>query len=556
MSNKTSRVVDRLLSAAGFSLAFGAAMVSAPAHANFVNGDFESGATGWTVEGYVNPDIATIPPTSFADLGLTLAPGNETFTLATGQHADTSAPDNQAALLKIPFAGTASGHVNGDSVTPGYRITNSRATSISQTITTTAADVDPSDGRIHVRMSIAPVLTDPGHSAEAQPYFYIEVLNVTQGTTAFTTFNYSNQPGVAWQALGEIKYTNWQSVDVPVTGANVGDQISVRIVAAACSWGGHGGDLYVDSISTRAAAGLAISASGPATSLPGSPITYTYTYNNNGAVGTANNTVTVVAPQVLQQASTTVLDLPYASHSAPAGVSCTSPAVGSAGTVACNVGALAAGASGSFQITWAIPANASTTSPTNVVGHGNYNIAATGVPAVTGPLVNTTLLPASTPVTDLSVTVTDGVTSVPAGSTTNYTIVVTNNGPTAVSGAPLTQVSTGVTPGAWTCTGTGAGSCSAPSGSGPLSGVTVTLAAGESVTITQAGVVGATGVTDTRVSVAAPAAVPDINTVNNTAQDVNTIVGGTAAVPTLGAWALFGLVGLMGLLGASRRRSS
>lgn len=550
---------NRLVRSLAAAVALGAALMSAPAHANFVNGNFESGSTSWTVEGFRNNGVSVLPPANFANLGLASAPGNEMFTLATGQHSVAGFPDANPALLPIPYAGTASGHVNGNSTTGGNRVTGARATAISQTITTTAADVDASDGLIHVRMTIAPVFTDPGHPDVQQPYFYIEVVNVTRSTTVYSMFNFANQPGVAWQTLGNIKYTGWQTIDVPVTGAAIGDQVMVRIVASGCSPTGHGGDIYVDEISTSVSAGLAITATGPATSLPGNNITYTYTYNNNGTTATSNNVVTVVSPQVRQQGSATVLNLPFTSLNVPPGVTCTPPAAGSPGTVSCNVGALAAGANGSFQITWTIPANASTTSPTNVVGHGNYNIAATGVTPVTGPLVNTTLLPLTTAVTDLEVTVDDGVTSVSPGGNTTYTIVVTNHGPTAVTGAPLTQTSTGVTPGAWTCVGSGGtAACSAASGSGALSGVTVTLGVGESVTITQAAVAGASGTTNTRVSVASPAAVPDSNTANNTDQDINTIAAAPAAsltpVPTLGTWALLGLVAVVSLLGASRRR--
>ncbi len=533
-------------------------LMGVPAHAGFVNGDFEAGNTGWEVRGYRNNGVATMPPVSFGDLGLVEQAGNETFTLSTGQHTVTSFPDHDPALLKIPYEGTQSGHVNGNSTTGGQRITGRKTTAITQTITTTSADVSASDGLIHVRMMIAPVLSDPGHSPKEQPYFFIEVVNVTQGTTVYSMFNYANQPGVAWKTVGSFKYTDWQPVDVPVSGAVVGDQIMLRIVAAGCSPSAHGGDIYVDAVRTGAAAGLAIAATGPASSFPGNHITYTYNYSNNGAAGTTGNKVTVVAPQVRQQSSTTVLDLSYASLNVPAGVTCTTPAVGSPGTVECDVGSLSAGGSGSFQITWTIPNNASTTPPTNVVGHGNYNIQATGIPPASGPLVNTILLPASTPQTDLEITVDDGVTTLAPNATTTYTIVVTNHGPTAVNGAPLNQVSSGVTLGAWTCVGAGGASCSAAAGSGALSGVTVNLGVGQSVTITQAGTAGISGTTDTRVTVATPSGVPDSDSTNNSDQDVNTLVAGAAGgptpVPTLGIWSLLGLMTMVSFLGVRRRR--
>lgn len=543
--------------------ALGAALMGAPAHADFVNGKFETGDdTGWIVEGYRNNGVTTLPPATFSDLGLVPAPGNETFTLADGQHQVASHPDSDPDRIKVPFEGTYSGHVNGNSTTGGQRITGRKATGISQTITINAADISPSDGLVHVRMKLAPVLIDPVHDPDEQPYFYVEVVNETKGTTAYSMFNFANQPGVAWQTMGSFKYTNWQTIDAPVPDAVVGDRVTVRIVAAGCSLGGHGGDLYVDDVTTGATAGLSISATGPASSVPDSAITYTYTYNNDSPSGTTGTKVTIVSPQVpTQGAPGTLIDLPFTSLDVPAGWTCTPPPVGTPGEVECDVGDVPAGGTGSFKITWNIPSNASTTPPNNVVGHGNYNIEANNVPRVSGPLVNTTLLPAGAPNTDLEVKITDGVTTLAPNASTSYTIVVTNHGPTAVTGAPLTQVSSGVTLGAWTCGGSGGASCSAASGSGPLSGVTVNLAAGETITITQAGTAGASGTTDTRISVAAPAAVPDRDLANNSAQDVNTIgaaagSGAVTPVPTLGVWSLSGLAALLMLLGARRQRAA
>ena len=118
----------------------------------------------------------------------------------------------------------------------------------------------------------------------------------------------------------------------------------------------------------------------------------------------------------------------------------------------------------------------------------------------------------------MAVTVTDGLNTVAPGGAATYTIVVTNNGPSAVSNAPLTQLAQNVTLGNWTCAGA-AGACSAPTGSGTISGLQATLGVGESITITQSATAGASGATSTTVSVAAPAAVPDNVPTNNTASD-------------------------------------
>lgn len=515
------------------------AMLSGVAQAGFVNGEFENGTTGWTVTPYYNNGVtslnATPPktPITFADLGLA-AGGTSHFSTVTGYlnnyapgpDTSTTPPADQ---IKLPFAGAASGHLNGDAT---RRATGGDTTAVEQTITVTSGDIDPSDGKLHVRMSFAPVLEDPNHAVDAQPYFYIELVNKTTGQSIYNTFNYSNQLGVNWKSIGDLKYTDWQSLDISVDSslAKVGDQITLRFVSASCSWGGHSGELYVDGVSTSLA-GLAIAATGPATARAGDPITYTYTYGNGASAPAQNAQVTIVSPQVRQIGTTTNLSLPYASYIAPAGVTCTTPAAGTPGTLVCNVGTLPANyQGGSFTVTWTIPANAETAPPNNVVGHGTYSIAATGQPSVNGGLVTTNLLAATAAAADLAVTVTDGLNTVAPGGAATYTIVVTNNGPSAVSNAPLTQLAQNVTLGNWTCAGA-AGACSATTGSGTISGLQATLAAGESITITQSATAGASGATSTTVSVAPPAGVPDSVPTNNTASDTTPI--GAVALHTL-----------------------
>src|SRR5262249_36229565 len=76
-----------------------------------------------------------------------------------------------------------------------------------------------------------------------------------------------------------------------------------------------------------------------------------------------------------------------------------------------------------------------------------------------------------TPRADLSITKDDGVTSVVPGTSTTYTLVVRNNGPSAVSGATLSDpLPTGATSASWAfANASGGGSVSGPSsGSGAL----------------------------------------------------------------------------------------
>ncbi|MBK6798615.1 MAG: DUF11 domain-containing protein [Acidobacteria bacterium] len=137
---------------------------------------------------------------------------------------------------------------------------------------------------------------------------------------------------------------------------------------------------------------------------------------------------------------------------------------------------------------------------------------------------------------DLAITKTNGVTTVNAGSTTNfYTVVVTNNGPSAAGGATISDPAVaGLTKtGIGACTALGGAVCpAAGNGAGQL-GITnleagtvaiPTLPSGGSVTFSITTTVTATigSVTNTA-TVTEPAGVTDTNTANNTASDTDPV---------------------------------
>src|SRR5262249_13298784 len=109
---------------------------------------------------------------------------------------------------------------------------------------------------------------------------------------------------------------------------------------------------------------------------------------------------------------------------------------------------------------------------------------------------------------DLSITMDDGVTAVAPGAATSYTIVVSNNGPDAVTGATVFgSPPFDTTADTWLATGsTGGGS------------VTGTIASNATGTITNT------------VTVAPPAGTTDTNSANDTATDNDTIPAADLAV--------------------------
>jgi uncharacterized repeat protein (TIGR01451 family) len=129
------------------------------------------------------------------------------------------------------------------------------------------------------------------------------------------------------------------------------------------------------------------------------------------------------------------------------------------------------------------------------------------------------------PQADLTITKTDGLTDIPAGSTATYTITVSNPGPDAAIGASVADTFPALcnSP-SWTCVGAGGGGCTA-SGSGNIA-ETVNLPVGGSVTFTALCPlsVAASGTLSNTATVATPGGVTDPNPANNSASDTTTVI--------------------------------
>ena len=216
------------------------ALASSPAWAIYVNGGFETGNyTGWTIGGGTNPGLSGAPPFTGANIVISgTAAGPATV---VGALVDTRAP-----TLTLPRVGNSTAKVSNES--GGQTITT-----MTQIDTLTAADVDPGDSLPHIRFSFAPVLEDPGHSPDEQPYFYVSVKDLTTNAVLFEQFAYSGQPGVTYlSGAGGFKYLAFQSIDAVLPISAIGSQIELRVVAAKCSLGAHGGYVYVDGFGSTA----------------------------------------------------------------------------------------------------------------------------------------------------------------------------------------------------------------------------------------------------------------------------------------------------------------
>ena len=244
---------------------------------------------------------------------------------------------------------------------------------------------------------------------------------------------------------------------------------------------------------------------GSATAVPGTSVIYTITASNNGPNAAMGSTVADVFLGAITSANWTCIGL--------AGGTCS------------------ASGSGNINETVNLPSGGSVT----------FTVTATVSPNSTGSLSNTAIVTAPvgvvdpnpinnsgtdtdtlTPQADLVITKSDGVTTVYQGGSTVYTIVASNNGPSSVIGATVTDTfAASITSATWTCAGQGGATCT-PAGSGNINQV-VTLPVGSSViyTATASIVAGATGTLVNTATVTAPLGVTDPTPGNNSATDTD-----------------------------------
>ena len=136
---------------------------------------------------------------------------------------------------------------------------------------------------------------------------------------------------------------------------------------------------------------------------------------------------------------------------------------------------------------------------------------------------------------DLAIAKTDGSFTAPPGMPIAYTLVATNNGPFAVTGATVTDTLpaaiTGVT---WTCTASAGSGCPA-SGTGSIGTSAVNLLNGGTATFTVNGTVSpsASGALSNTANIALPAGLTDPVPANNTATDTDTVAL-SLSPPTIG----------------------
>ncbi|HEX8173314.1 MAG TPA: IPTL-CTERM sorting domain-containing protein [Thermoanaerobaculia bacterium] len=174
-----------------------------------------------------------------------------------------------------------------------------------------------------------------------------------------------------------------------------------------------------------ASADVGVVKNGPATATPGTDITYTVTASNSGP-STATN---VVLTDILPVGQATFVSL---AQNSGLTFNCTTPAVGSEGTITCTRATMIPASSATFTFVFHVV-------PSAVGFIGNTARIRSDVTDPNTGNDSSQTLATLTPSADLAVTK-NGPTGTPAGSNASYTVTVTNNGPSGATNVRVTDL--------------------------------------------------------------------------------------------------------------------
>ena len=255
--------------------------------------------------------------------------------------------------------------------------------------------------------------------------------------------------------------------------------------------------------------------------VPGSSLTYTVVVHNAGPVAVTGAAVSDTLPAGISSDTWT------ATATGGATGFTTSPSTGAINDTNVSlpvnstityviVANVAASASGTLMNT------ATVTSPTSPIDPNLTNNSATDKDTV----VQTADLSISKTDNKGGSSVTHTTGSVVPGTTLTYTVVVTNNGPSAANGVKIADtLPAGVVSDAWTATASGGATGFTASSSGAINDTAVNMPSGSTVTYTVTANVSssATGTLSNTATVTAPAGVSDPTSANNSATDSDTL---------------------------------
>jgi uncharacterized protein (TIGR03118 family) len=468
------------------------------------------GATGFKASGSGNiDDIVNLPS------GSTI-----TYTVTGKISSTASGTLSNMATITVPAGVTdpnASNNSATDTVTlkptADLQITNtdnsstpgSVATGASLTYTVKVTNAGPSD-------VTGASVTDNFPSNFTGATFTATATGGASGFTPSGSGNINNS--VSLPAGGTITYVVTGKVGPAVTGTIV--NIATVTVPAGVTDPNTSNNSATDTDTLKSTADLQINATDnsatPGSVAPGANLAYTIVVTNAGPSDVTGGTVTDTLPA----------NFTGATFTATATGGATGFTASGSGNIADNVD-LPAGSTITYVVTGKVSSSAT----------GSLaNTATVSVPnGVTDPNTNNnsatdtdTLAPAA----DLQITATDNSAtpgSVAPGANLTYTVVVTNAGPSNVTGASVADtLPANFTGATFTASATGGATGFTASGSGNIAD-TVNLPAGSTVTYVVTGKVSAsaTGTLANTATVTAPSGVSDPDTANNSATDTDTL---------------------------------
>jgi uncharacterized repeat protein (TIGR01451 family) len=486
-----------------------------------------SPTTGWTCSGITSGSTASVVCTDNSNMA---SGGSTTFTLTVGVLGTATTATYLTDTTSVTSAnGTTDPTAGNNSVMNSVLVTPAADLAITETPGSMTA---LQGGTI----SYTVVVTNNGPSAATTPVW-------TQTIPTGTTYN-SGAAASGWTcttpaagATGTVTCTDGSNlanagtatftlvVNVPTT-ATVGSTVASSASVSSTTGDQNSANNTGTSATVTVAAGadLAITESpGSASVIQGGQITYTVVVTNNGPSAATTPAWTQSTPT-----NTT-----FASVTPPAGWTCTKPAVGATGTVTCTDGSnLANAGTGTFTLVVNVPTTVATGT---VISSAATVSSTTGDPNAannTGTSSNVTVAAGA----DLAITQTPGSASVIQGGTISYTVVVTNNGPSAATTPAWTQSTptnttfASVTPPAgWTCTkpavgATGTVTCTDGSNLANAGTGTFTLVVTVPTTVAVGTVIGS--------SASVSSTTGDPNSANNTGTSSNVTVAAGADLAT------------------------
>ncbi|HBL28567.1 MAG TPA: hypothetical protein DD490_17165, partial [Acidobacteria bacterium] len=253
---------------------------------------------------------------------------------------------------------------------------------------------------------------------------------------------------------GSLTYTAQATVGAGASGSLA--NTATVAVPGGVSDPAAGNNSATDTDAVLLPADLVMENTAPATVVAGTNLVSTLRVTNNGT-GTATSVVLA--------------------DPTPAGLSFVTAGAPCAAGFPCNLPDLPPGQSVQITATFAVPAGYAGANPVS-----NTATVSTATPELNPANDSATRSTLVTFSTDLSITKTDGRSTLVPGETVTYTIVATNAGPSVAGGATVADTPPAVllNP-TWTCTAAGGAACPAPAGSGAI-GHTVTMPVGSSLT--------------------------------------------------------------------------